>query len=157
MKEALQWLLQNAWVGWVLGAAIGLALGIPLTVFDKIRRATGADDSTIREQLKEQQQIRLLCGDARALAYIAIQRHLSDAVFRRRLQAQPCHAVLWPYFSAEFRGRLLQDPMAEDGPATLANVCLEEIERLERGLANTALHSGTISENMDGEGHWIFR
>jgi len=137
MHGSLQQILQHAWVGWAFGLAMGLAVATPLAFLNHIRCAKGADNSITREQLEKQQQIKLLCGDAKALADLAIQRHLSDAVFFQRLQTQPCYAVLSPYLSDEFRRLLAQDPMAEDGRAALANACLQEIERLECGLANT--------------------
>jgi hypothetical protein len=136
MHEALRWFLQNAWVGWILGAVMGLAVAIPLTFLDRIRRAKGAGNPAIHEQLNKRQEIRLLCGDARALADLAIQRHLSDAAFLRRLQAQPSYTVLSPYLSDRFRQLLTQEALSEDGRGLLAAACLEEIEKLEHVLTD---------------------
>ncbi len=135
--EALRWLLQNAWVGWIFGAAIGLAVAFPLTFLDRVRRAKDAGIPAIHEHLKKRQEIKLLCGDARALADLAIQRHFSDAAFLRRLRAQPSYTVLSPYLSDRFRQLLTLETLGEDGRGLLATACLEEIEKLEHFLADT--------------------
>jgi hypothetical protein len=76
-------------------------------------------------------RLRLLCGDAKVLTDLAIQRHMGDADFLRRLQAQPCYDELYPYFSQLFRQEIGQRNIDHDGRAKMAEACRKELERLE--------------------------
>lgn len=73
----------------------------------------------------------LFCGDARALADLAIQRHMGDDLFLQRLSAQPCYKVLYVHFSEEFRNQIAGGLDNRKERPALAAACRNEIERLE--------------------------
>jgi len=131
MGEFAKWLPQVSWTDLAAGIAVGLAVLGLLTVLAFSLRPRGHDDGDSKRHDPEQEQRRLLCGDAKVLADLAIQRHMSDTAFLERFRKQPCYEALYSHFSENFRARLTQ-PGGHYGRSDLAVACREECERLER-------------------------
>jgi len=127
------WLLHLSWADFAVGAVSGVAAaGLLVTLTRYLRsRSGGHDDEFARAAVAERQQLLLYCGDVKALADLAIQRHMSDAAFFQRLQDQPGFGMLAPYLSNSFRERLTQN-LRHDGHADLAAACHVECERLDQ-------------------------
>jgi hypothetical protein len=132
MGEFAKWLPQISWTDLVVGIAIGVALlgGLIMLAFFLRPRDRQDDDDGVQRG-REEEQRRLLCEDARILADLAIQRHMSDVAFLERFRTQPCYAALFSHFSEQFRERLTQ-PVNRHGHSDLAIACREECERLEQ-------------------------
>jgi len=131
MGEFAKWLPRVSWTDLTIGIAVGLAILGALTTlaYYLLPHERGNDDGPRREG--EEERRRLLCGDAKVLADLAIQRHMSDVAFLERFQAQPCYDALYSHFSDTFRERLTQ-PGKHHGHSDLAAACREECERLEQ-------------------------
>ena len=131
MGEIAKWLPLVSWTDLGVGIAVGLAiLGmLTLLTYCLLRRERGDEGGSRREP--EEERWRLLCEDARVLADLAIQRHMSDIAFLERFRAQPCYDALYSHFSETFRERLMQ-PGKLHGRSDLAAACREECDRLER-------------------------
>ena len=116
-----------------IGVAAAIAAAGLLAVLSwYLRQASDGEDENLDHTAQpERRQLLLSCGDVKALADLAIQRHMSDAAFLQRFQEQPCFGVLLPHFSDEFREQLVQKPKP-DRRANLATACRAECERLER-------------------------
>jgi hypothetical protein len=132
MGESIKWLPQISWADLLVGVAVGLAIlaALILLAYFLLPRRRENDDSIARAR-KEEEQRRLLCEDARVLADLAIQRHMSDVAFLERFRMQPCYDALFSHFSETFRERLAH-ARGHDGHSDLAVACREECERLER-------------------------
>ncbi|HWU54734.1 MAG TPA: hypothetical protein VN175_04470 [Rhizomicrobium sp.] len=132
MGDVAKLLTQISWTDLALGIAVGLGLVGMLTLlaFCLLPRNRGHDDAG-QHAREEEERRRLLCEDAKVLADLAIQRHMSDVAFLERFQAQPCYDALFAHFSEKFRERLTQ-PGRHLGRSDLAAACREECERLER-------------------------
>jgi len=132
MGEIAKWLPQISWSDLLAGIAVGLAILGALTVLAFfLRPRDRGNDAGARLEREEEQQRRLLCEDAKVLADLAIQRHMSDTAFLERFRTQPCYDALFFHFSEKFRERLAQ-PSGHHGHSDLAIACREECERLER-------------------------
>ena len=132
MGEAAKWLVQVSWTDLAVGVMAGLAAaGLLAVLIMSFGRSNRDKDSTSQDQPRDQQRLLLFCGDARALADLAVQRHMSDIAFFQRFQSQPCYQVLSPHFSEEFREHLAQ-PSRQSGRSGLASACRQECERLEQ-------------------------
>jgi hypothetical protein len=132
MGEIAKWLPQVSWSDLAVGIAVGLAiLGALILLAFFLRPHDRDDDNSARLAREIQEQLWLLCEDAKVLADLAIQRHMSDVAFLERFRAQPCYDALLSHFSEQFRDRLAQ-PGAHYGRSDLAIACREECERLER-------------------------
>ena len=130
MGEIAKWLVQVSWTDLAVGAMAGLAAAALLAVL--VMSLTHSDrDGRSDEVPQEQQRLLLFCGDARVLADLAVQRHMSDAAFSQRFQSQPCCQALSPHFSEQFREYLAQ-PGQQKNRSGLASACRQECERLER-------------------------
>jgi hypothetical protein len=119
------------WTDLAVGLAVGAAVLGALTLLVFFLRPQSRDDDGGWRGREQDEQRRLFCEDAKVLADLAIQRHMSDVVFLERFRAQPCYDVLFSSFSEKFRERLAQ-PGAHHGHSDLAVACREECERLER-------------------------
>ena len=124
---------QYSWAGLAAGWVVAIAAaGILAFLILYLRRSQGREDDIIERGIREERRQRLLyCGDVKALADLAIQRHMSDAAFLQHCQNQPCYKALLPHFSDAFRERLAQK-FRPDGHADLATACRLECERLEQ-------------------------
>ena len=132
MEAVAKWLLQISWTDLAVGAAAGLAAaGLLAIVAVTLRWRTAGGDDIDRRVPDERRRLLLFCGDVKALTDLAIQRHMSDAVFYRRFQEQPSYEILSPHFSERFREHLARI-RRPDGHSDLAVACREECERLER-------------------------
>lgn len=132
MEAVAKWLLQISWIDLAVGTAAGLAAAGLLAImafYLRWRAATGGGIE--RDVPDERQRLLLFCGDVKALTDLAIQRHMSDAVFYRRFQEQPSYEILFPHFSERFREHLVR-PRRPDGHSDLAAACREECDRLEQ-------------------------
>ena len=135
MGDIAKWFLQNFWVSLAVGAATGLAIAAVLTfLVYRLRKLESIDNDALRAVLQERQRLFLCCGDAKALADLAIQRNMDDAVFLRRLRAQPCYETLYPHFSEPLRRQVAHELDDPDRRQILAAACREDIARLEREL-----------------------
>jgi len=133
MGETVQWLYQNMWAGLAASAAIGSIVAAIATVCRNRQALGGATRAPIQQSTPEWRSLQLACGDAKAMADLAMQRHWDDDNFLRRFRSQPCYEILSPHFSDAFR-QILQRPAAHDHRhPTLADTCRKEVERLERG------------------------
>ncbi len=132
MDAFAKWLgLTWSELGAIAAAAIAAA-GLLAALSWYLRQlSSGEDENDDRTAQLERQQLLLSCGDVKALAGLAIQRHMSDTAFLQRFQEQPCFGVLLPHFSDEFREHLAQKHKP-DRHANLATACRAECERLER-------------------------
>jgi hypothetical protein len=138
MGEVAKWLLDNLWAGLAIGATTGCAIAAVLTFLShRLRNLNCIDEDALRVALQERQQLLLLCGDAKALADLAIQRHLGDALFLRRLREQPCYDILSLHFSEPFRLQISQQLNNREGNPTLAAACRKEMEQVEHALLAT--------------------
>lgn len=126
-------LLQLTWADLVVGAAVIAAIGGSVAFLVLYARGLRSldDDGIERSIMEERRQLLLYCGDAKALADLAIQRHMSDAAFLQHFQQQPCYKILAPHFCDAFRERLAQR-RRNDGHAELATASRVEFERLEQ-------------------------
>jgi hypothetical protein len=133
MGEIGKWLSQASWADLAIGIALGLAVLSVLTVlaFSLLPRERAKDDGVASEHQEKEERRRLLCEDAKVLADLAIQRHMSDAAFLERFRTQPCYDALFSHFSEKFREHLTQ-PGGQHGRSELAAACRAECERLER-------------------------
>ncbi len=135
MGDVGKWFLQNFWAGLAFGGAIGFILAAILTYLAyRLRKLNDIDDSVLRATIHERQRLLLLCGDAKVLADLAIQRHMNDAAFLRRLHEQACYDTLYPHFSETFRQQIAKEPDNLQRGPTAAIACKEEIEQLEKNL-----------------------
>jgi hypothetical protein len=132
MGEIAKWLPQISWADLMAGIAVGLTVvgALILLAFFLLPRDRD-DDAGARLEREEAEQRRLLCEDAKILADLAIQRHMSDAAFLERFRTQPCYDALFSHFSEKFRQRLAQ-PGGHHRHSDLAIACREECERLEQ-------------------------
>jgi len=126
-------LLQLSWADLAVGAAVIAAVGGSLAFLVLYARGLRKldDDAIERSIMEEKRQMLLYCCDAKALADLAIQRHMSDTAFLQHFQQQPCYKLLAPHFSDAFRERLAQK-RKNDGHANLATASRAEFERLEQ-------------------------
>lgn len=132
MGEIAKWLPQISWTDLAIGIAVGLAvLGALVILAFFLLPRDRTDDNSARLEREEEEQRRLLCEDAKVLADLAIQRHMSDVAFLERFRTQPCYDALFSHFSEKFRERLAH-PARHYGRSDLAAACREECERLER-------------------------
>lgn len=133
MDEVAQWLLQVSWIDLAVGTVSGLAAAGLLTAMALYlsRRADSDGEGTPGAAVEERRRLLLFCDDVKALADLAIQRHMSDTAFLQRFQAQPCYQFLSPHFAEKFREHLAE-PHRHHGRSDLAVACREECERLER-------------------------
>jgi len=131
--DAFAKLLGVTWsqLGAIAVAAIAAAVLLAALRWYLRRSSSDADENVDQTAHLERRQLLLSCGDTKALADLAIQRHMSDTVFLQRFQEQPCFGLLLPHFSDEFREHLAQKPKP-DRRANLATACRAECERLER-------------------------
>ena len=133
MHDVAKWFLQNWQAGLAIVAAVGCGVAALVTYRGhRSQTLDKTDDAAQHTALQERRTLVLLCGDAKALADLAIQRHMSDAVFLQRLRAQPCFNTLFPHFSEDFRQQITLEPGDQKGKQTLAEICRKELERLER-------------------------
>ena len=133
MDVIVKALMQLSWADLVVGAAAFAAAAGSLAflvLYTRARRALD-DDSIERSIMEEKRQLLLYCGDAKALADLAIQRHMSDTAFLQHFQQQHCYKILAPHFSDAFRERLARK-RKNDGHADLATASRAEFERLEQ-------------------------
>jgi len=133
MNQVAKLLQQISWTDLTVGTFAGFVAALLLTMLTlHLRRyRSGRSDQPERGGRDDRHQLLLYCGDIKALTDLAVQRHMSNATFLQRFQAQPCYNILSPYFSEDFRERLLQ-PRRKDGRMDLASACRAECERLER-------------------------
>ena len=132
MGEVAKWFTQNLWAGLAYGAAAGFVVAALLTLLMHRSRDSGDEDEGNNAHLtQERQRLLLLCGDAKALADLAIQRYMTNPEFLRRLQTQPCYDALIPHLSEEFLSQTALQTNDARG-STLATLFRREIERLER-------------------------
>jgi hypothetical protein len=126
-------LMHLSWADLAFGAAIiAIAAGLSvLLVVHARNRESDNDDSIERNVMEERRQLLLYCGDAKALADLAVQRHMSDTAFLQHFQQQPGYKILSAHFGDAFRDRLAQK-RRHDGRADLATACRAECERLEQ-------------------------
>jgi hypothetical protein len=133
MGDVARWLQQNLWAGLAAGAAAGFAIAAVLTCLAfLLRKPSNIDDGALSLALQERQRVLLLCGDAKALADLAIQRHMGDTLFLQQLRTQSCNVALSSHFSEEFRHQIAQERDDRQGRPTLATAYRKEIERLEQ-------------------------
>jgi len=132
MGEIAKWLPQVSWTDLAIGIAAGLAIlgALVLLAYFLLPRQRNDETGSSRER-EEKERRHLLCEDAKVLADLAIQRHMSDVAFLERLRAQPCYDALYSHFSDGFRERLTQ-PNKHPGRSDMAAACREECERLEQ-------------------------
>jgi hypothetical protein len=132
MDAFAKWLgLTWSELGAIAAAAIAAA-GLLAALRWYLRRPSNGEDESVEHAAQlERRQSLLSCSDVKALADLAIQRHMSDAIFLQRFQEQPCFGVLLPHFSDEFREYLAQK-LKPDRRSNLAIACRAECERLER-------------------------
>jgi hypothetical protein len=89
----------------------------------------------------EPRQFRLLIADARTSIVLALQRHLGDAQYRRRLRTEAHFRALRPHLSANFRVLMMPPSnwagyrFSEVRKPSLILAYQSEIERLEMDLA----------------------
>ena len=90
MGEFAKWLPQVSWTDLAVGIAAGLAIlgALVLLAYFLLPRRREDETGSSRER-EEKERRRLLCEDAKVLADLAIQRHMSDVAFLARLRAQP--------------------------------------------------------------------
>jgi hypothetical protein len=140
MDDTVKGILQNLWGASAIGAAAGFAIAAALTYSAfRLRKPKQGDERALGAAPQERRRLLLFCGDVKALADLAIQRHMSDTIFRGRLQALPCYDPLFPYFSESLRQQIAGLPDDQKRGGVLAVSCREEIEQLERtiGTAST--------------------
>jgi hypothetical protein len=136
MGDIARWLQQNLWTGLAAGAAAGFAIAAALTCLAfLLRRPNNIDDEASGLARQERQRLLLLCGDAKALADLAVQRHLPDIAFLEHLRAQPCYAALSPYFSDTFQREITKCPGLQSRSPLLALACRKEIDLLEKSIS----------------------
>jgi len=131
MGEFAKWLPQISWTDLAVGVAVGSAILGAMIMLVYFLRPRDHDDDNSALHERERDQRRLLCEDAKVLADLAIQRHMSDVAFLERFRAQPCYGALFDHFSENFRERLAQ-PSRQQGRSDLAVACRKECERLEQ-------------------------
>jgi hypothetical protein len=132
MGDIMKWLLPNLWAGLAISTAAGFTIAAIMTYLaHRLRKLNNINDSALRAAMHERQRLLLSCGDAKALADLAIQRHMDDTVFLRRLRAQPCYETLYPHFSEPLRRQIAHELDDPDRRKILAAACREDIERLE--------------------------
>jgi hypothetical protein len=131
MDQIAKWLPQISWTDLAVGLAVGAAVLGALVLLAIFLRPRGRDDDAGRRSGEQDEQRRLFCEDAKVLADLAIQRHMSDVAFLERFRAQPCYGALFSHFSEQFRERLAQ-PGEHHGHSDLAVACREECERLKQ-------------------------
>ncbi len=85
-------------------------------------------------------QFRLLIADARISIVLALQRHLGNEQYRRRLRIEPHYRALRPHLSASFRVLMMPQSnwagyrFSEGRKPNLILAYQNEIERLEMEL-----------------------
>jgi hypothetical protein len=131
MSDIAKWLLQISWSDLAIGIAAGLAATGLLTFLALRLRRRDDGDGRPQDQTDEKRRLLLFCGDAKALADLAIQRHMSDLAFVQRFQAQPCYEFLSPHFSETFR-QAMAHPGQHRGRSDLADACRRECEQLQQ-------------------------
>ena len=85
-------------------------------------------------------QLRLLIADARISIVLALQRHVSNERYRRRLRTEAHYRALRPHLSANFRVLMMAPSnwegyrFSESRKPSLADAYKNEIDRLEMEL-----------------------
>lgn len=152
MNDIARWFLQNAGAGLAACALACLLLAF-LLVMKAFRTSRPKEDfRNSRFARDTAKRLMLDCGDAKALASLAIQRHMADAEFLRHLSQLPCYEELVPHFSETLKTKFATEPVDSGGRPTLAAACLEDIERLERGFSSG---SGLLANRARGPGQDI--
>src|SRR5258705_5664356 len=132
MEIVANWLHSSAWTGLIMGTAAGVAAAGGLAILvQRFRRNATAPQGLSQHELEARRRLFLFCSDAKVLADLAIQRHMSDEHFIRHLRAQPCYEALSPYLSEGFAQQLLRAAENGEGKSKLAHACRDEIERLQ--------------------------
>ncbi len=109
MGEFWKWLPQNLWAELSIVGALGLAVAVLTILFVYLFPNHNDDkDDTLLAAKKERQRLLLFCGDATALATLAVQRDTSDGIFLRRFRALPAFDALFPHFGDQFRQTIVQ-------------------------------------------------
>jgi hypothetical protein len=139
MGETTRGILQNLWAASAIGATAGFVIAAVLTylVF-RSRKPKQGDENALRAALQERRRLLLLCGDAKALADLAIQRHISDTTFLEHLRAQPCYAGLSPHFSEAFHRQIAECSGVQSRSPLLALACRREIDQLEKTISTSS-------------------
>ena len=136
MGEIAKGILQNLWAALAIGAVAGFAIAALLTHLAlRLRKARRSDESALGAALQERQRLLLYCGDAKALADLAIQRHVTDIAFLQHLRMQPCYEALSLYFSESFQREIAECHGVHSRDPLLALACRREIDQLEKQLA----------------------
>ena len=136
MGDIAKGILQNLWGALAIGAAAGFAIAAVLTYLAfRLRKPKLGDEGALRAGLQERQRLLLLCGDAKALADLAIQRHIADTAFLEHLRAQPCYAALSPYFSEAFHRQIAERSGVQSRSPLMALACRREIDLLEKTIS----------------------
>jgi len=132
MENVANWLHSNAWTGPIMGTAAGFVAAAALAIImQRFRRNATTPQGLSQHELGERRRLFLFCSDAKVLADLAIQRHMSDEHFLRQLRAQPCYEALSPYLSEAFTQKLSRAAENGEGKSKLAHACRDEIERLQ--------------------------
>ncbi len=126
------WFTHNLWAGLACVAAAGsLVAALSPLLWDRSRSSAGEGGEGDVAILQKRQRFLLFCGDAKALADLAIQRNMINREFLRHLQLQPCYDALVPLLGEHFLSMVALHETDARGSA-LAMLFRKEIERLER-------------------------
>jgi hypothetical protein len=132
MGASINGLIQNLWVELALGGATGFAGALLFRCWQNRGREYGQRNDQKLRAANERRQFLLYCADAKVIADLAVQRHMTDASFLRHLRTNPCFEALSPFFSKEFRDLLTQEPSKEAIKSFLPATFQQEVTRLER-------------------------
>jgi hypothetical protein len=131
MGAMVNGLFQNLWIELALGGAAGFAGALLFTYWQNRGWKHGKSDDEELRAAYERRQFLLYCADAKVIADLAVQRHMTDANFLQHLRINPCFIALSPFFSEEFRVRLTQEPSNEAIKSFLPAAFQQEVTRLE--------------------------
>jgi len=132
MSDIADWLPSSVGIGLIFGSVAGFAAVALAAIF--VRRffiRVTQPEAVTRVELEERRRMLLFCSDAKALADLAVQRHMSNTLFLRHLRSQPCYEALLPYFGESFTNDLLLATENGEEKSKLAQACRDEIERLQ--------------------------
>ena len=160
MSDVAHWVLHHLGAVFAASAAICLALAGLLVVW--VFRTTSPPhrhDTASRDLAEKLRRLKLQSGDVKALANLAIQRHMDNKTFLHHLNGQRSCRELLQYFNMDLQQKLAHEPADQSSKSMLAAACLNEIERLEREfvesvdvprLFDSGAHSG-FSQNQRGK------